>query len=143
MVVSVVRMAAPAGSVGKLSAFTGGLLLLLALLRPLPQIKPEQLLSKPEARRETLTQRQEELSREAQSQLEAGIAQEAAAYISNKARQLGLDVSVRVNTRISPEGIPVPAEAVFSGAYVPELAAYTEQELGIPAERQVWNEEER
>ena len=143
MVVCMVRTAIPAGSTGKLAAFTGGLLLLLALLYPLPEIKVELQLLETVERREALAQRQEELTKETQSRLGNGIAQETAAYISDKANGLGVDISVRVNTQVNPEGIPVPVETVISGAYVPELAAYIEQELGIPAERQVWNEEER
>ena len=143
MIVSVVRMVIPPGSIGKLASFTGGLLLLLALLWPLPEIRPKRLLSDAGERQAELARRQEELSAQVQTRLQTGIAQETAAYISNKARGLGADISVRVDTRTSPEGIPVPVEAVITGDYLPELAAYIEQELGIPAERQVWNEEER
>lgn len=143
MLVGMVRLVIPAGSVGKLASFIGGLLLLLALLRPLPDIEPTALLPDVEMQQEAFAQRQGELTAEVQSQLEARIAEETAAYISNKARGMGMELSVRIETEINPEGIPVPAKAVLSGPYTQALAAYMEQELGIPAERQVWNEKER
>ena len=80
--------------------------------------------------------------REKEKQLCRSIEERTAAYISDKAKTLGTEVSAEVKTTPSSEGIPVPVEAEIAGAYTRELAEYIEQDLGIPAERQVWCEDE-
>ena len=60
----------------------------------------------------------------------------------DKAAQLGLSVTVRVETETGAEGVPLPSAAEVEGPRSEELAAYMERELGIPRERQVWHENE-
>ena len=40
------------------------------------------------------------------------------------------------------EGVPVPYSVELEGSYSQELALYITDELNIPPERQVWNEQE-
>ena len=68
------------------------------------------------------------------------IAEQTEAYILDKAGELGLEVTVRVETRTEGNGIPVPWSAELTGAQSEALASALETELGIPAERQVWHE---
>ena len=70
------------------------------------------------------------------------IERECAAYILDKAGELGLEVTVRVETRTEGNGIPVPWSAELTGSWSQALASALETELGIPAERQVWHERE-
>ena len=56
--------------------------------------------------------------------------------------KLGLEVTVRVETRTEGNGIPVPWSAELTGSWSQALASALETELGIPAERQVWHERE-
>ena len=53
---------------------------------------------------------------------------------------LGLEVSVRVKAAAGPDGVSLPDRVELTGPYSQELADFMAQELGIPAERQVWHE---
>ena len=59
----------------------------------------------------------------------------------DKAGELGLEVTVRVETRTGGDGVPVPWSAELTGPRSEALASVLEAELGIPAERQVWHEQ--
>jgi hypothetical protein len=82
--------------------------------------------------------RQAELEAEEKEALASIIAERTGAYISDKATELGLTVSVQVETEPGEDGIPYPAAVEVEGPQSEELAAYMEEELGIPEERQVW-----
>jgi stage III sporulation protein AF len=142
MLLNLVRLLTPKGSVQKIASFTGGLILLLALLRPLAKAEFSKLVTDIEMFSEAVELRQEELMEERENQLRRSIEDRTAAYISDKAKTLGTEVSAEVKTTPSSEGIPFPVEAEIAGAYTRELAEYIEQDLGIPAERQVWCEDE-
>lgn len=142
MLLSLVQLLIPKGGVQKIAGFTGSLILLLALLQPLLRIELAGILPDMEEHRVELARRQKALMEETEKRLEQGIARETEAYISDKARSLGEEVSVRVITEVSPEGVPVPAEVEITGPYLPELAVDMERELGISGERQVWHEDE-
>ena len=49
---------------------------------------------------------------------------------------------MQVETKPAGDGVPVPWRAEIWGQRSPILAAYMEEELGIPGERQVWHEGE-
>ena len=71
------------------------------------------------------------------------IARECEAYISDRAASLGVELQeVRVNARWSEEGFWYPWEsrAACSESDRETLSAVIEAELGIPAERQSWEE---
>ena len=55
---------------------------------------------------------------------------------------MGLRVTANVKTEPGAEGIPVPVSASLSGERSAALEGWMERELGIPAERQVWYEQE-
>ena len=52
-----------------------------------------------------------------------------------------MEVTARVETRTGEDGIPVPWSAELTGQRSGALSSYLEAELGIPAERQVWHEQ--
>ena len=70
----------------------------------------------------------------------AGIEEQAAAYISDKARELGGEVTARVQVSVGEDGVLTLRQAELTGAYSAALAEWIAGELGIPAERQVWHE---
>ena len=121
----------PPGTVRKAAGFTGGLILLLVLLRPVLG-----------ADLEHVEERQEELADTQAEAMASIIAEQTEAYILDKAGELGLEVTVRVETRTEGNGIPVPWSAELTGSWSQALASALETELGIPAERQVWHERE-
>ena len=113
MLLSVAQTLVPEGTVRKITSFIGGLLLLVVMLQPLLR-----------------------------TDLGQGIAERTAAYISDKAAGLGLTVTVRVETEPGADGTPLPERVYLEGTKSEELSHWLAEELGIPAERQVWNGQE-
>ena len=142
MLLSVARTLVPEGSIRKISSFTGGLILLVVLLRPLLGADLSRLDLHLEDYERAIGQRQEELASAGEAELAGIIEERIAAYISDKADTLGLAVKVQVETKPAGDGVPVPWRAELWGPRSPALATYMEEELGIPGERQVWHEGE-
>ena len=142
MLLSVARTLVPEGSIRKISSFTGGLILLVVLLRPLLGADLSRLDLHLEDYERAIGQRQEELASAGEAELAGIIEERTAAYISDKADTLGLAVKVQVETKPAGDGVPVPWRAELWGPRSPVLATYMEEELGIPGERQVWHEGE-
>ena len=130
----------PPGTVRKAAGFTGGLILLLVLLRPVLGADLDRLALDFSDYQTAVEERQAELADTQTEAMASIIAEQTEAYILDKAGELGAEVTVRVETRTGEDGVPVPWSAELTGARSRELAAYLETELGIPAERQVWHE---
>ena len=139
LLLSVVQTLVPEGSLRKIAGFTGGLLLLAVLLRPVTEIDLSGLDSEMEDWARTIGERQEELSAEQEEALASGIAERTASYISDKAEKLGLEVKIRVETETGGDGVPVPVRAEIDGPWSGELSSYMAETLGISRERQVWH----
>ena len=139
LMLTVVQTLVPEGTVRRITGFTGGLLLLAALLQPVLRTDLERLRLDFSDYRAAIEERAEELDAGGKEELAAIIAGRTAAYISDKADALGLAVTVRVQTE-PEEGIPIPVSAELTGPYSRELADWIAGELGIPAERQGWHE---
>ena len=142
LLLSVAQTLIPEGTIRKIAGFTGGLILLVALLRPVLGADLERLHLDLGDYERAIEERQEELASAGNAELKALIESQTAAYISDKANALGLEVTVRVETDTGDDGVPVPAAAEVTGPRSEELASYMENELGIPRERQVWHERE-
>ena len=141
VLLAVVQTLIPEGTVRKIGAFTGGLILLVTLLQPLLGVDFEDLELRLEQSRETVEQRQQELEQAGAREMAELIERQTAAYIWDKADALGLDLSAEVRVERGPDGIPLPVSATLTGTYSEALSAYLERELGIPRERQVWHED--
>ena len=141
MLLSVAQTLIPEGSIRKISSFTGGLILLIALLQPILGTDLSRLELRTENYERAVRERQEELEEAGKSSLSDIIAEQTAAYISDKADTLGIAVTVKVLVEPGADGIPVPAAARLVGQPSEELVSYMVQELGIPRERQVWKDE--
>ena len=141
LLLSVAQTLIPEGTIRKIAGFTGGLILLVALLRPALGADLERLHLDLGDYERAIEERQEELASAGNTELKALIESQTAAYISDKANALGLEVTVRVEAEAGADGIPVPAAADIQGARSEELASYMAQKLGIPRERQSWHEE--
>ena len=140
LMLTVVQTLVPEGTLRKISGFTGGLLLLAALLQPVLKTDLGRLRLDFSGYEEAIETRTAELDNAGKEELAAIIAGRTAAYISDKADALGLEVSVRVETEPGEEGTPLPVSAELEGPYSQDLADWIAGELGIPAERQVWHE---
>ena len=136
------RQLAPRGKEQSMVRLVSGLLLALAILRPLAgndwdglEVAAGSFSLQSEAQAEIYRKNQQET-------LSAIIAEKTEAYILDKANQLGLDCTVRVTVEAGESGIPLPVSATVRGAYSPALAECMEEEVGIPAQKQIWLEEE-
>lgn len=140
LMLTVVQTLVPEGTIKKIAGFTGGLLLLAALLQPVLKTDLGRLRLDFSDYEEAIETRAAELDAAGKEELSALIAGRTAAYISDKADALGTPVAVRVETRPGEDGVPLPWSAELEGPRSQALAAWVEGELGIPAERQVWHE---
>ena len=139
LLLSVVQQLVPPGSLREIASFAGGLILLAVLLQPLAQLDRADLDLSFQDCRQVVEQQQTDLEARRQTELTALIESGTAAYISDKADSMGLALAVRVTAELA-DGVPVPARVELTGEYSGTLSRWLETELGIPAERQVWNE---
>lgn len=142
LAVSVLQTLIPEGGLRRVATFTGGLLLLAVLLRPVLGADLDVLDASLEDWTAQVEQRQAELEQAQTDALAEGIEERTAAYISDKAAALGLTVTVRVETETGEDGVPIPSAVEITGPRSAALEAYIAGELGIPAERQTWKEQD-
>ena len=140
LLLSVAQMLVPEGSIRRVASFAGGLILLVVLLRPVLGADLERLRLDLDGYERELQNAREELSSAGDTEVAERIAERTAAYISDKADALGLEVTVRVEAAAGPDGVSLPEKAELTGAFSQELADFMARELGIPAERQVWHD---
>ena len=120
----------PKGKFRSYASLAGGLILLLALLRPLGVGKDWNWDAS--TFRAEVTRRQEELNSERQIQLAAIIAEETEAYIWEKGGDLK---SVKVEVR-EVDGVLLPWSAELGCPYGEAISRTLSEDLGIPRERQ-------
>ena len=89
---------------------------------------------------EAVEQRQTELEASQKEELASLIESEMETYISDKAKSMSLTLRVQVTAEPDGSGVPVPVRAELTGPRSEELSRWLDAELGLPAERQVWNE---
>lgn len=133
------RQLAPRGREQAAVRLVTGLMLMLAILRPLGHIQWEDTL--PAWQPISAEDQAEEYRKDQLEDLSAIIAERTETYIWDKADQLGLTCRITVTTAAGESGIPLPDTVTVFGPYSPELAAYLEEGVGIPAEKQIWLEE--
>ena len=136
MLVSVAGQLCPEGGVRQIARFTGGLLLLCAMLRPLTTVElPDGLWGS--GYREAVAALELELGAEREKALVDGIAAELQAYIEDKADSLGADVYAEVSME-ARGGMPEVSRVTLRGAYSAALAESIAAELGVTKEKQIW-----
>ena len=139
VLVSIVQQLTDGGTMKKIVRFVGGMVLMLAMLRPLlsltfdlPELDGGHYREAVEALKETLNAEQD-------SALSDSIAAQTQAYIEDKASSLGLSVRAEVQTALR-DGVPFPDSVTLYGENSAALSAYIVQELGIAEENQLWIE---
>ena len=135
------RQLAPSGREQAMVRLVGGLLLTLAILRPLAGLDWEGPALEAGSFQSRTAEQAEIYRKNQQEALAAIIAEKTGAYIWDKANQLGLACQVTVATAAGESGIPLPDTVTILGPYSPALAACIEKEVGLPAEKQIWLEE--
>lgn len=142
LAVGLARQIAPQGKEQSMVRLTGGLLLALAILRPLAGQNWERLELDTDSLRLQETQLADAYRKNQQDTLSAIIAEKTEAYICDKAKQLGLSCTAAVTVSPSEGGIPLPVSVAIRGQFSGELSSWLEEEVGIPAKMQTWLEEE-
>ena len=139
VLVSAAAQLCPEGALRKIARFAGGLLLLLAMLRPVARYEPDVTAWSAGGYREAVAQLERELASERENALRRGIAEEWEAYIEDKAESLG--AAVRAEAEMGA-GSSVPERVTLRGAYHEELSRFLASELGVAKEKQIWIEGE-
>ena len=136
----------PSGAVKRVGRLVCGLVLVGAILSPAARLDVDGGRRWLERYLFSVQAREAELEHEVNGQMKIIIEQEYAAYILDKAAQLGLDCTVRVECRLSEDGLYLPHRTEVAGlgtaAAQKQLIQVIAEDLGVPAERQFYAEEE-
>ena len=137
---AVAEALAPAGRVKKAGRLAAGLLLLLAVLKPLGSLDYGALAGALAAYRPDGAACEAALEEKSGAALKAVIEERTNAYIYNKAKTLGMDCTAEVTYYYGPDGEVRPETVVVRGGFTEEqqgeLSRTLEGELGIPARQQ-------
>ena len=144
MVMAIVESLAPEGSVKKVCRLAGGLALMLAAVSPLLRLD-EGVLSQAVAEYRSAAERYEEQLEEKNNSLYQTIIEEtAAAYILDKAEEMGILCQAEVTFSYDEDGVPCPWEVTARGVWTEEqreaLSRLLEDDLGVPVQRQHFEE---
>lgn len=145
LVLALAEALAPEGSVKKVGRLAGGMALLLAAAGPVLEALDGNLLaSAVEGWRDRSQRYERELEENNERFYLAIIEEETAAYVMDKARELGFECAVEVTCGYDENGVPCPWEVAARGQWAPEqrarLERLLEEELGVPARRQYYEE---
>lgn len=131
----------PAGRERAVVRLVGGLLLICAILRPLTGVRWEGVALETGNFSRQAAEQAAAYEKDQLDTLSAIIVEKTETYIWDKAYELGLDCAVSVKAAVGETGIPLPDSVTIAGPYNADLAACIEEEVGIPAEKQIWMEE--
>ena len=136
----------PSGAVKRVGRLVCGLVLVGAILSPAARLDVDGGRRWLERYLFSVQAREAELEHEVNGQMKIIIEGEYAAYILDKAAQLGLDCTVRVECGLSEEGLYLPVRTEVAGLSTAgsqrELIRIIKEDLGVPEERQFYVEEE-
>lgn len=136
----------PPGAVRKVGRLVCGLALLGAVLSPLARLDLSGGQRWLQDYLACLENREAELAETVNGQMKIIIEQEYAAYIVDKAAQLGLTCGIRVECGLSEEGLYLPLRVRVSGALTEreqvQLAQIIREDLGVPESEQLYITEE-
>lgn len=140
LAVALAQALTPEGTVKKLLRLTGGLVLLLAVVRPLKGLAPEAL-----PRPGDLVPSVETAETAGEEVMKTLIAQKVGAYIVDKGSALGCPCTAQVTVAEDGSGWAVPWSVEVRGQWTAqekkELSQLIARELNIPEERQTFLEE--
>ena len=135
---------APEGSVKKICRLAGGLALLLAAVGPLIKLDSGILARSLEEYRAMVQSREEALAEQNNIFYQTIIEESAAAYIVDKAEEMGIACQAEVTFSYDEDGVPCPWEVTARGDWTDgareSLERLLEDDLGIPPQRQHYEE---
>ena len=137
LAVSLLGVLVPKGALRSIAHLTGGLVLLLVILRPVMGLDAAELRLRYGLWEETIEEQIAAGQADTQAQMAAIIEEETGAYISTKASELGCPCRVQVRTE-ARQGVPFPCGAALDIPYHEALSRWMAAELAIPREAQQW-----
>ena len=145
LVLALAETLAPEGGAKKVCRLAGGLALLLTAVGPLAGLLEGGFVTRAvEGWKARLQDYELELEEKNDLFYLSIIEDETAAYIVDKARELGLECAVEVTYGYDEDGTPRPWEVTARGEWTPErrarLERLLEEALGVPARRQYYEE---
>lgn len=141
MALSILYALIPKGALLTIAKCTGGLVMLLVVLRPLLTLDMDSLRWQYEAWESAIQQQTEAYADANRQEMASIIQQETAAYISEKAAALGLTCHPEVVCQ-ERDGVPFPVEVTLDIPRSPALAEVIGTDLGIGENCQHWQETE-
>lgn len=136
---------APEGGVKKVCRLAGGLALLLAAAGPLLQLDGGAIARAAGEYRAAAHSYEERLTEKNNLLYQTIIEDTAAAYIVDKAEELGIFCQAEVTCSDDENGVPCPWEVTAWGVWTEEgravLGRLLEDDLGVPPQRQHFEEE--
>ena len=144
MVLALTQALAPEGGVKKVCRLAGGLALLLAAVSPLLTLEEGAASRALEEYRAAVQDCGDDLAEKADLFYETIIAEETAAYIVDKAGEIGVSCQAEVTFAYDEDGVPYPWEVTARGVWTEEergrLSQLIEADLGVPGQRQYYEE---
>lgn len=144
LVLAAVNGLAPEGSAKKVCRLAGGLALLVAAVGPVLQMKGGNLSKMVLEYQVTVQDYENELEEKNVLLYQSIIEEAAAAYIVDKAEEVGILCQAEVTFSCGEDGIPYPWEVTAWGVWTEEhrgwLSRLVEDDLGVPEQRQHYEE---
>ena len=141
MALSILYALVPKGTFLTVAKCTGGLIMLLVVIRPLLALDLEGLHVDYREWERTVQQQTDDYTAANQEEMTAIIQQETAAYIAEKAAELGLTCHPEVTCQLR-DGVPFPAAVTMDIPRDAALARLIAEDLGIDEDHQSWRETE-
>ena len=144
LILAVADSLAPGGSVKKICRLAGGMALLLAAVGPVLRLDSGILARTLEEYRAQIRSYEETLGEQNNLFYQTIIEESAAAYIVDKAEEMGISCQAEVTFFYDEDGVPCPWEVTARGDWTDEaretLERLLEEDLGVPPQRQHYEE---
>lgn len=138
VILTVLSTLLPEGSVKKIAGVTGGLVLLLTLLRGLRSLDVADLRLSYDDCAAQISRQTEAYREKSLQDMESLIAERCGAYISEQAQTFGISCSPQVEVAQTVEGIAIPTAVTMDVTYHAGLAQIIAENLGIDEQNQKW-----
>ncbi len=145
LVLALAETLAPEGGAKRVCRLAGGLALLLAAVGPVTGVLDGSALTQAvEGWRDRSQSYELELEEQRDTLYLAIIEEDTAAYVMDKAREFGFECAAEVTYGYDEKGVPCPWEVAARGVWTEgqraRLERLLEEELGVPAQRQYYEE---
>ncbi len=139
MALSIFYALVPKGTIRIVMRFTGGFVLILALLQPLSALDLANWRVEYDVLSDSINEQIGDYQQDQSEQMQSIIQQQTAAYIQDKGKELGLTCQPIVDTE-EKDGVPYPIAVTMDIPKNEALSEIIAKDLGIPENAQHWLE---